>query len=378
VKLFDEKGLFLVVNPTGGRWWRFKYRHEGREKLLSLGTFPEVPLEKARKRRDAARQLVADGIDPSVARQSEKTAEDDSFKAVAEEWLAQQAKTLAPESIARIRDRMEDWIYGAVGSRPVRKVSPQDLLAALRRIEERGRHETAHRARADCSRILRYAVATGRAERDVTVDLRGALAPVKTTHFAAITDPAEVGALLRAIDGYQGQPITALALRLAPLVFVRPGELRGADWSEFNLEAAEWRIPAERMKMGRPHIVPLARQTLALLRELQIHSGDEGLLFPTIMDATRPMSANTLNSALRRLGYSSKEMTAHGFRSLASTLLNEQGFHPDLIELQLAHQEQNATRAAYNRAERLADRRQMMQAWADYLDRLRAAREVPG
>ncbi len=231
VKLFDEKGLFLVVTPTGGRWWRLKYRYEGREKLLSLGTYPEVPLARARKRRDEARQLIADGVDPSVVRQAEKHSQADSFKSIAEEWLAQQAKTLEPESVARIRDRLEDWIFGAIGNRPIRKVAAKDLLAALRLIEARGRHETAHRARADCSRILRYAVATGRAERDVTVDLRGALAPVKTTHFAALTDPVQVGALLRAIDGYQGQPVTGIALRLAPLVFVRPGELRPSGGS---------------------------------------------------------------------------------------------------------------------------------------------------
>ena len=251
-------------------------------------------------------------------------------------------------------------------------ITAQELLAALRRIEARGKHETAHRVRALAGRVLRFAVATGRAAHDVAADLKDALAPVKSRNFASVTDPVRVGQLVRAIDGYDGQPMTALALKLAPLVFVRPGELWGAEWSEFDLENAEWRIPGSRMKMGELHIVPLSVQAVTILRELQVLTGTLRLVFPSLLSLDRPMSENTINAALRRLGYSGDEQTGHGFRSMASTLLNEQGFPPDVIELQLAHSERNKVRAAYNRAQRLAERREMMQRWADYLDGLRA------
>jgi integrase len=251
------------------------------------------------------------------------------------------------------------------------------LLVVLRRIEARGRHETAHRIRALAGRVLRYAVATGRAQHDVAADLKDALAPVKSRNFASVTDPTRVGELMRAIDGYSGYPVTALALKLAPLVFVRPGELRAAEWSEFQLANAEWRIPAARMKMKEPHIVPLARQTVAIVRELEPLARGGRYLFPSLRTRDRPMSENTINAALRRLGYSSEEQTGHGFRSMASTLLNEQGFPPDVIELQLAHTERNKVRAAYNKAQRLPERRKMMQAWADYLDGLRAGGSSP-
>jgi integrase len=250
------------------------------------------------------------------------------------------------------------------------------LLSVLRKIEGRGTHETAHRAKQHCGRVFRFAVATSRAERDITADLRGALAPVSSRHRAALTEPARIGELLRAIETYQGQPITAYALKLAPLVFVRPGELRAAEWSEFDLEASEWRIPAARMKMREPHIVPLSSQAVLILRDLQPLSGAGRYVFPSLRTPSRPMSNNTVNAALRRLGYSKDEMTGHGFRALASTCLNEQGWHPDLIELQLAHAERNKVRAAYNRAQRLSERRKMMQAWSDYLDRLRTGAEV--
>jgi len=254
----------------------------------------------------------------------------------------------------------------------VNAITAQELLAALRRIEARGKHETAHRVRALAGRVLRFAVATGRAAHDVAADLKDALAPVKSRNFASVTDPVRVGQLVRAIDGYDGQPMTALALKLAPLVFVRPGELWGAEWSEFDLENAEWRIPGSRMKMGELHIVPLSVQAVTILRELQVLTGTLRLVFPSLLSLDRPMSENTINAALRRLGYSGDEQTGHGFRSMASTLLNEQGFPPDVIELQLAHSERNKVRAAYNRAQRLAERREMMQRWADYLDGLRA------
>ncbi len=371
-KVFDERGLFLLVTPTGGRLWRFRYRLGGVEKLLTLGAYPDVPLKRAREKREDARKLVADGIDPSAKRQAERATQFETFEAIAKEWLELQRKSLAAETIEILGTRLKSFLYPYVGSRPIASITAQELLAALRRIEARGKHETAHRVRSLAGRVFRYAVATGRAQHDVAADLKDALAPVKSRNFASVTEPARVGELLRAIEGYTGQPITAMALKLAPLVFVRPGELRGAEWSEFDLEGAEWRIPAARMKMGEQHIVPLSRQAVAILRELHVLTGSGRFVFPSLLSAERPMSDNTVNAALRRLGYASDEQTGHGFRSMASTLLNEQGFAPDVIELQLAHQERNKVRAAYNRAQRLDERRKMMQAWADYMDQLKS------
>jgi integrase len=375
-KIFDERGLFLLVTPTGGRLWRLKYRMYGREKLISLGAYPDVPLSRAREKRDDARKLIADGVDPSAERQERRSALVDTFEGVAKEWLALQSKSLAPETISILGARLHSALYPYLGTRPVSTITARELLAALRRIEARGRHETAHRVRALAGRVMRYAVATGRAKHDVAADLKDALAPVKSKNFASVTDPVRVGELMRAIEGYSGHPVTELALKLAPLVFVRPGELRQAEWSEFDLEGAEWRIPAARMKMRELHIVPLARQALAILRELQPFARGGRYVFPSLRSRDRPMSNNSINGALRRLGYGSEEQTGHGFRSMASTLLNEQGFPPDVIELQLAHSERNKVRAAYNKAQRLPERRKMMQAWADYLDGLRAGKKV--
>jgi integrase len=375
-KLFDERGLFLLVTPAGGRLWRLRYRMAGVEKLLALGVYPDVPLKRAREKRDEARRLIADGIDPNAQRKAERGAQAQTFEAVAAEWLELQKKSLAPETMSILGARLNSALYPYLGSRPVAAITAQELLAVLRRIEARGRHETAHRVRALAGRVLRYAVATGRAQYDVAADLRDALAPVKSHNFASVTEPARVGELMRAIHRYSGYPVTALALKLAPLVFVRPGELRAAEWSEFDLRNAEWRIPAARMKMKEPHIVPLAHQAIAILRELEPLARGGRYLFPSLRTRERPMSENTINAALRRLGYSSEEQTGHGFRSMASTLLNEQGFPPDVIELQLAHTERNKVRAAYNKAQRLPERRKMMQAWADYLDVLRAGGNV--
>ena len=375
-KLYDERGLFLFVTPTGGRLWRLKYRVRDREKLISLGAYPDVGLKRAREKRDEARKLLADGVDPSAERQERRTALLETFEGVAEEWLELQSKSLAAETISILGTRLKSALYPYLGSRPITAITAQELLGALRRIEARGRHETAHRVRALAGRVLRYAVATGRAQHDVAADLKEALAPVKSRNFASVTEPVRVGELMRAIDGYTGHPVTALALKLAPLVFVRPGELRAAEWTEFDLLAAEWRIPGARMKMGDPHIVPLSRQALAILRELEPLARGGRYLFPSLRTRDRPMSNNTINAALRRLGYTSQEQTGHGFRTMASTLLNEQGFPPDVIELQLAHSERNKVRAAYNKAQRLSERRKMMQAWADYLDGLRAGANV--
>ena len=375
-KLYDGRGLFLLVTPTGGRLWRLKYRINGGEKLISLGAYPDVGLKRAREKRDEARKFLADGIDPSAQRRERRTALLETLEGVAEEWLELQSKSLAPETISILGSRLKSALYPYLGSKPVGAITAQEVLSALRRIEARGRHETAHRVRALAGRVLRYAVATGRAQHDVAADLKDALAPVKSRNFASVTDPVRVAELMRAIYGYAGHPVTGLALKLAPLVFVRPGELRAAEWSEFDLPNTEWRIPGTRMKMGEPHIVPLARQAVAILRELEPLARGGRYLFPSLRTRDRPMSNNTINAALRRLGYTSEEQTGHGFRTMASTLLNEQGFPPDVIELQLAHSERNKVRAAYNKAQRLPERRKMMQAWANYLDGLRAGGTV--
>jgi integrase len=378
VRLTDGEGLTLHINPDGSRYWRFRYRFNGVEKMLSMGTWPDTGLLLARKKRRAARDLLAAGIDPAAKRRAEKAASANTFKAVADEWLIKQGASLEPDTVGRLRAWL-DVVSRVIGGKPIGSIEAPDILAVLRRVEHRGKHETAHRMRATVSRVFRYAIATGRASRDPAADLMGALTPVDKTNFAAITDPAKVGALLRAIDAYQGQPSVQYALRLAPFVFVRPGELRGARWSEFTLDGKEptWRIPAARMKMDTEHLVPLATQAVALLDELVVLTGDSEFLFPALSYRDRPISDAAINAALRRMGYSTQdEMTGHGFRSMASTLLNEQGHHPDLIELQLAHRERNKSRAAYNRAQRLAERRQMMQAWADYLDGLKAGGRV--
>lgn len=377
-KLFDERGLYLLVERSGGRLWRFKYSVAGREKLISLGNYPDVPLKRAREKRDEARRLVADGIDPSAKRQAEKAAQVDTFEAIGREWMEMQRKRLTPRTFERNLRFLEEFLYPYLGRSPIATIRAPELLAVLKRIERRGFHETAHRVRAIAGCVFRYGIATGRAERDLSADLRGALAPVVTKNRAAITDPLRIGDLLRAIDAYRGQPTTEAALKLAPLTFVRPGELRGAEWREFDLdkEEPEWRIPSSRMKMRDEHIVPLSRQAVAILREIEPLTGGGRYVFPSLRGGHRPISENTVNVALRNMGYSGQEITGHGFRAMASTCLNERGVAPDLIELQLAHAERDEVRAAYNRSKRMADRRKMMQEWADYLDELRVARKT--
>jgi integrase len=373
-KLPDGRGLFLLVSPSGGRLWRFRYRHAGRESMVGLGAYPEVTLKDARDRADEARRQVARGVSPAAEKRAEVGRQAHTFMAVAQEWLEKQR--FEPATLKKAEWTFRDLIYPYLGSKPITAITAPEILEALRKLELRGRHETAHRTRQRISQVFRYAIATGRAESDPTRDLRGALTPIEVTSRAAVTDPAKVGELMRAIDGYQGDPATIAALKLAPLLFVRPGELRGAEWREFDLDAAEWRIPGLRMKMREPHLVPLSTQALEILRRLQPLTGHGKLLFPSLRSRERPISENTLNAALRRMGFAQDEMTAHGFRAMASTLLNEQGFPPDVIELQLAHAERNKVRAAYNRAQRLAERRQMMQAWADYLEGLKAGGKV--
>lgn len=370
-KLTDGDGLYLQLNPNGSRWWRFRYRVGGREKLISLGTYPEVSLKLARDRRDEARRLVADGGDPSAKRQAERAARADTFEALAREWLEMEAKTLGPRTLRKKTERFEAFVFPYLGKRPIVEIKAVDVLAILKRVEARGKHETAHRVRSECGNVFRYAVATSRAERDPTTDLRGAIAAVSRRNRPAIVNPSRIGELMRAIHGYRGDVSTEFALKLLPLTFVRPGELRLAQWPEFDLKAAEWRIPAARMKMRELHVVPLSTQALTLLKDLHDLTGNGTYVFPSLRSNKRPISDNTINAALRRLGFSSNEMVAHGFRSMASTSLNEQGWHPDLIELQLAHAERNESRGAYNRAQRLSERRRMMQSWADYLESLR-------
>lgn len=377
-KLYDERGMFLFVPPSGSRLWRLKYRIGGKEKLLALGAYPDISLKTARERRDDARKLIANGIDPLALKKAERVATADTFAALAAEYLDTKRKALHAKTLSKAQWLLDDWLNKYIGKLPVREVTAANVLSVCRRLESKGKHESAHRARALASRVMRYGVVTGRCDSDPCRDLRGALTTVKAKNHAAITDPAKLGALLRAIDGYDGQPSTVYALRIAPYVFVRPGELRFAEWSEFDLDAKEplWRIPAGRMKMREQHIVPLARQVVDLLRELEPLTGEGRLLFPSLTSAERPISDNTLNAALRRMGYTGEQHVAHGFRSTASTLLNELDWKPDLIELQLAHAERNKVRAAYNRAERLAERRNMMQAYADYLDGLKAGGKV--
>jgi integrase len=371
-KLADERGLYLLVNAAG-KYWRHDYRFDGKRKTLALGVYPDVPLKLARERRDDARRQVADGIDPGHARKAVKAARSgaESFEVIAREWHAKRVPTWSDSTAEKNIVHLQQDVFPWLGSRPASEIDAPELLAMLRRIESRGAIETAHRVHQMCGQVFRYAVATGRAQRDPSGDLRGALTPVRSKHHASIIEPDAVGGLLRAVEGYRGSYIVRAALRLASLLFVRPGELRAAEWTEFDLERAEWRIPAAKMKMRADHLVPLSTQTIAIIRELHPLTGSGRYLFPGERTRDRPMSENTVNAALRRLGYQKDEMTGHGFRSTASTLLNEQGWHRDAIERQLAHAERNNVRAAYNFAEHLPERKKMMQSWADYLDVLK-------
>jgi integrase len=374
VKLFDGRGLYLEVAPNGGRWWRFKYRFANKEKRLSLGVYPDVGLLAARERLEQVRKQVAASIDPGAQRKAAKAAfianSEITFEAVAREWFKLNESNWVPNHSSKIIGRLENDVFPWIGARPVGDIKAAELLSVVRRVESRGAIESAHRVLGNCGQVLRYAVITSRVDSDISVNLRGALAPKVEKHFASLKVPEDVGGLMRAITGYGGSFVTKCALQLAPLVFVRPGELRQAEWAEINFETAEWRIPGARMKVKQLHIVPLATQAIEVLRELQPLTGNGRYLFPSERTRARPMSNNTVNAGLRRLGYTGGEMTGHGFRSMASTLLNEQGWNADAIERQLAHTETNETRAAYNYAKHLPERRRMMQAWADYLDGL--------
>jgi integrase len=372
-KLIDDRGLYALITPTGSKLWRLRYTLHGRENMLGLGAYPDVSLSRAREKREEARKLVADGISPSLHRKAARSAQANTFAAVAEEWLAMMDGKLAAKTLKEARRQLMKLLGPYIGTRPIGSIEPVDLLGPLKRIEARGKNETAHKTKRRAGQVFRYAIATGRAKRDPTPDLKDALAPIVVKHRAAITEPLRVGELLRAMHAYQGQPTTEVALKLLPLVFVRSQELRYASWEQFDLDgkSPEWRIPFRQMKMQEYHLVPLAKQAVQLLHDLHPITGPTGLLFPSLRAGNRPMSNNTINAALRRMGYSSDDVCGHGFRTTASTLLNEQGYPPDVIELQLAHAERNKVRAAYNRAKRLNERRAMMQSWADYLDGLR-------
>jgi integrase len=378
-RMYDERGLYLEVAASGGRWWRFAYRFAGKRKLISLGVFPDVSLAEARERRDTARKLIAGGVDPSMQRKAAKREAAgqaaNTFETVAREWYAKQAKVWVSHHARDVLRRLEANLFPDLGSQPISTITGPQLLAAVRKIEQRGAHDLAHRVLQVASQVFRYGVATGRCERDPAPDLRGALTPHKSRNQAAVK-PDNVPELLRAIAGYDeiGDRQTALALRLLALTFVRTGELIGAEWAEFDLDGATWIVPAERMKMRTEHVVPLSRQALVALEELRSLSGDSRYVLPG-RNPDKPISNNTMLFALYRLGYK-RRMTGHGFRAIASTLLNESGFRPDVIERQLAHCERNDVRGAYNRALYLPERRAMMQQYADMLDALAEGAKV--
>ena len=378
-RLADARGLYLEMAPAGGKWWRLKYRFGGKEKRLSLGVYPDVSLGMARERRDSARKLLADGVDPSANRKAQNAAKVEraanSFETVAREWYAKFAPGWVAGHGEKIIRRLERDIFPWIGAKPIAEVTAPELLKAIRRIEDRGANETAHRAMQNCGQVFRYAIATGRADRDISADLRGALAPVKGKHHAAITEPKGLAPLLRAMHGYEGALPTRTALQLAPLLFVRPGELRKAEWAHIDLDQGEWRYLVT--KTSTEHIVPLARQAVEMLRELQPLTGAGRYVFPGARSEARPMSDVTLTAALRRLGYTGDQATVHGFRATARTIFDEVlGFRPDLMEHQLAHAVKDPNGRAYNRTAHLSARRDMMQKWAAYLDQLRAGAAV--
>lgn len=374
--LSDSQSLYLVIQPNGSKLWRFNYRFLDKQKKLHLGGWPTISLAEARARRDEAKKKIANGIDPALdkkrARIAAKYAAANTFQAVAEEWLVKcERDGLAPVTVDKIR-----WLlakaYPLLGTIPIAQITPHEALAVLRKVEATGAYESARRMRSVLSRVFRYGVATVRCDKDVAADLRGAIAVPKVKHFAAITRPSEVGTLLRAIDGYTGHKVTVIAMRLSPHVLLRPGELRQAEWTDIDFDEAIWFIPAERMKMRRPHRVPLSRQVIEMLKELHEHTHWWKYLFPCLGKPRKAMSENAVNQGLRKLGYTTDQMTAHGFRAMAATLLNEMGeWNPDAIERQLAHVDTNQVRRAYARGEYWDERVEMMQRWSDYLDQLR-------
>lgn len=365
----------MLLQPTGARYWRWKYRIAGKEKLLALGIYPDVPLALARQRREDARQLLARGVDPGEHKKAAAAARAElganTFEVIAREWLTKR------DWVDSYRIKVAAWldndVFPWIGSRPAAELEATDFLAVARRVEGRGAIESAHRIMQNCGQVMRYAIATGRAKRNPVADLRGALASPPDNSFAAVTDPDELAPLLRAMHGYSGTMVVRCALQMAPMVFLRPGELRQAEWTEFDLDGKTWTIPASRMKMRRPHLVPLSDQVLAVLGEIKPLTGRGRYVFPSARSRDRPMSENAVTAALRRMGYETGTVTGHGFRATARTILDEVlGFRPDIIEHQLAHEVRDPNGRSYNRTSHLPERRKMMQEWADYLDKLRA------
>ena len=383
-KIYDELGLFLLVSPSGARHWRMKFRHSGSEKKLSFGAYPQVSLRDARKMRDDARDLLAEGKDPVREKQRDKlraaALAENTFTSIANEYCRKRRRDGDKAWAASTAMRCEyllSLLDNSIGKMPIHGIEPIDALAAIRRIEKRGKLESARRTLQLAGAVFRYAVATARLKSDPTRDLRGALTTPTVTHYGAVTDASQVGELLRSIDAYEGQGMTKWALQLAPHVFVRPGELRHARWDEIDLDNRLWTIPAEKMKMRKPHHVPLSLQSIAIFHEIRSITGASGYVFPSMRSRTRPMSENTLNAALRRLGYASNEMTAHGFRAMASTILNESGkWSPDAIERALAHGDSDKVRAAYHRGAHWKERVAMAQWWSDLLDSLRSGATI--
>ena len=380
VKMFDVDGLFIIITPTGGKWWRFRYKFDGKEKLLSLGVYPDVGLKDARTKRDDARKLLAKDVDPGEHRKAMKAAKVErsanSFEVICREWLEARKQTVEASQHAKTLARMENDVFPWLGSKAITEITAPDVLKVLRRIDERGARYSAHRVRSEISRAFRYAIATGRAERDPCPDLKGAIQPAKETHFAAITEPPAVGELLRAIDGFKGTFVVRCALLLSPMLFTRPGELRKAEWASFDLDKSEWRYFINKTKTE--HLVPLSVQAVVILRELHALTGDGRFVFPSARGNDRPMSDAAVNAALRRMGYDTRtEITGHGFRAMARTILHEElHVKPEVIEHQLAHSVPDALGTAYNRTKFLKERKVMMQLWADYLDKLKAGADV--
>lgn len=376
----DGSGMYLLVNGSG-KYWRMDYRFTGKRKTLALGVYPSVTLADARRRCEAARVSLAHDTDPSAAKREEREAKADAaantFEIVARDWLKKTAADRGESTQSKITTWLEKDVFPHIGSRPIASIGPRDVLTTVRKIEARGAIDSAHRIKQVCGQVFRYAVATGMAERDVTADLRGALATVPAGHFPAITEPKQAGELMRSIFAYEGHVNTVAALKLTPLVFVRPGELRTAEWAEIDLDAAEWRIPGTKMKMKTDHIVPLCAQAIVILKEIHVMTGHGRYVFPSMRTGERPMSENTINAALRGMGYSQDTHTAHGFRAMARTIMDEVlGERVDLIEHQLAHAVKDTNGRAYNRTAHLPARRDMMQRWGNYLDKLRTGAEV--
>lgn len=380
VTLFDGGGLFLMVTPSGGKLWRFKYRFEGKEKKIAFGSYPEISLLDARQRRDDARKLLAKNVDPSAVRKAQKQAQvedTETVEVIAREWHEKFKSNWTEGHAIKILRALERDVFPWIGKRPIKEIKAPELLTVLRRVESRGVLEGAHRIRGLCSQFFRYAISTGRAERNPAQDLIGSLPPAKDKHLAAITDPKKVRELLLAIEGYSGSQVVKLALQLSPLVFVRPGELRHMEWKEVDFENALWSIPAEKMKMREPHLVPLSNQAIKIMEELQKLTGASLYCFPSGRTYERPMSNNAVLAALRRMGYTKDEMTPHGFRAMARTIIDEVlQVRPDFIEAQLAHRVSDPLGRSYNRTQHLNERKKMMQQWSDYLDGLKTGAKV--